>query len=144
MESIIKRSAADSAGRAEDEQTLADSGFYWRESNGVKVLICRPLEDVGFVNGFSTRLGGVSPFPANDLNLAGYDDDTPENIEENRRRFLEALGSKNKLITVWQVHGDVVHVVRNATDAKRTDTKADGITSDSEGILAGVKTADCV
>ena len=33
---------------ASDDETLADSGFYWRELDGVKVLVCRPLEDAGF------------------------------------------------------------------------------------------------
>ncbi len=46
----------------EDEQILTDSGFYWRERDGVKVLVCRALEERGFANGFSTRLGGVSRF----------------------------------------------------------------------------------
>jgi hypothetical protein len=45
-----------------DEETLAESGFYWRERNGVKVIVCRPLEEAGFVNGFSTRSGGVQTF----------------------------------------------------------------------------------
>src|SRR5439155_11947254 len=74
-----------------DDETLADSGFYWRERGGVRVLVCRELEARGFVNGFSTRLGGVSPFPAGDLNLAGFNEDTAENIHENRRRFLSAF-----------------------------------------------------
>src|SRR5437879_2842126 len=74
-----------------DDKTLTDSGFYWREWNGITVLVCRELEERGFVNGFSTRLGGVSPFPAGDLNLAGFNEDTAENIFENRRRFLSAF-----------------------------------------------------
>jgi len=53
------------------DETLADFGFYWLEKNGVKVLACRRLEEKGFANGFSTRLGGVSPFPENSLNLSG-------------------------------------------------------------------------
>ena len=69
-----------------EPKTLADEGFCWRESNQVKVLVCRALEGAGFTNGFSTRLGGVSPFPDNDLNLAGYDEDI-ENIEENSAGF---------------------------------------------------------
>jgi copper oxidase (laccase) domain-containing protein len=58
--------------------------------------------------GFSTRLGGVSPFPENDLNLAGYDEDVLENIHENRRRFLNAIGGEWQIATAWQVHGDTV------------------------------------
>jgi hypothetical protein len=60
------------------------AGFYWRERDGVRALICEPLEDDGFANAFSTRLGGVSPMPENSLNLAGFNDDDAENIYENR------------------------------------------------------------
>ena len=100
--------------------------------------------DAGFVNGFSTRLGGVSPFPANDLNLAGFDEDTSENIHENRRRFMAAVGGDFDLATVWQVHGDHIKTVANAEDAARSDDHADALVSDLPGILIGVKTADCV
>ncbi len=126
------------------EETLSESGFYWRELSGIRVLVCRPLEEAGFVNGFSTRLGGVSPFPENSLNLAGYDEDSAENIEENRRRFLTAFDGDFGLATAWQVHGDGVKVVRDKQDAARSDEKFDAIVAASAGILAGVKTADCV
>jgi hypothetical protein len=59
------------------DESLAEKGFGWREKDGVRVLTCVALEREGFVNGFSTRIGGVSPFPEKDLNLAGFDDDSP-------------------------------------------------------------------
>lgn len=127
-----------------DDETLAESGFYWRERDGVKILICEPLEKAGFVNGFSTRLGGVSPFPANDLNLAGFGEDSAENIAENRRRFLDVFGGRYTLTTVWQMHGDCVKAVRSQADAENTEEKFDALVSDLPRILAGVKTADCV
>ncbi|MEJ7849461.1 MAG: peptidoglycan editing factor PgeF [Pyrinomonadaceae bacterium] len=125
-------------------ETLADSGFEWRESEGVKVLVCRPLEDAGFVNGFSTRLGGVSLFPANDLNLAGFDEDTSENIYENRRRFLNVFGGDQTLATVWQVHGDGVKFVETSKDAANSEEEFDALISKLPDVLVGVKTADCV
>ncbi|MBC7795442.1 MAG: laccase domain-containing protein, partial [Pyrinomonadaceae bacterium] len=79
-----------------DDIILAENGFYWREKDGVKVLVCAPLENAGFVNGFSTRIGGVSDLPANSLNLAGYDEDSAENIAENRRRFLSLFDGEWK------------------------------------------------
>ena len=69
------------------DDNLTETGFYWRETNGVRALVCAPLEEDGFVNGFSTRLGGVSEMPANALSLAGFHDDAAENILENRRRL---------------------------------------------------------
>jgi len=127
-----------------DKQILTETGFYWREKNGIKALICRPLEEKGFANAFSTRLGGVSPFPENDLNLAGFDEDLAENIGENRRRFLSLFDENYLLTTVWQVHGDDVKTVRTLDDAANTEERSDALVSDLSGILAGVKTADCV
>jgi len=95
----------------------SDTGFDWRKQNGVLVLKCMPLEADGFTNAFSTRLGGVSPMPENDLNLAGFADDTAENIYENRRRFLGVFEDTWKLTSCWQVHGDAVRHVTDHDDA---------------------------
>ncbi len=113
------------------------------------------LEDAGFVNGFSTRLGGVSPFasvsPAvaggaigTDLNLAGFNEDSAENIYENRRRFLAVFGGDFELMAVWQVHGDLIKTVKSKTEVGDSNDYADAIVSNLTGVLAGVKTADCV
>ncbi len=126
------------------DQILTEKGFYWREKETVKILVCKPLEENGFVNGFSTRLGGVSPFPANDLNLAGFDEDTDENIFENRRRFLNVFENDFQLSTVWQIHSDFVKIVKNQTEVENTEEKFDALTSNLKNLLIGVKTADCV
>src|SRR5687768_58710 len=100
VETIIRQqSAVSSQQPATEGQILTESGFCWRELGGVKVLVCKPLEDAGFVNGFSTRLGGVSDFPENSLNLAGFDEDSADNIYENRRRFLAAFDDEYELAT---------------------------------------------
>ena len=104
----------------------------------------RALEDAGFVNGFSTRLGGVSLFPNGDLNLAGFNEDAAENIYENRRRFLSVFNTDLPLALVWQVHGDAIKVVKSSQDIGDSDEKADAVISNVSGVLAGVKTADCV
>ena len=127
-----------------DAETLANGGFFWRERDGVKVLVCRALEDAGFVNGFSTRAGGVSSFPDNSLNLAGFDDDTAENIFENRRRFLALFDGDLQLALAWQVHGDAIRTVANAEDVGDSELRADAVMSNMRGVLAAVKTADCV
>jgi YfiH family protein len=123
---------------------LAENGFYWREKDGVKILVSRALEENGFTNGFSTRTGGVSAFPENSLNLAGYDEDAAENIAENRRRFLSALGGDYALASVWQIHSAEVRHVKDLADAADGDYKMDALVSDADGVLVGVKTADCV
>ena len=101
-----------------DDQPLTEAGFYWRETGGVRALVCAPLEEDGFVNGFSTRLGGVSHMPAKALSLAGFNDDAAENILENRRRFLKLFPGDWELAGCWQVHGADVRVVQSLEDAK--------------------------
>jgi len=116
----------------------------------VRALICGPLEQDGFVNGFSTRLGGVSDMPKDALSLAGFNDDKAENILENRRRFLKLFPGDWALAGCWQVHGADVRIVENAAEAKPAENErgdtiyCDAIVSDAEGVLAGIKTADCV
>jgi len=108
------------------------------------MLVCDALESAGFANGFSTRIGGVSPMPESDLNLAGYDDDTAENIEENRRRFMTLFNDRYVLSTAWQEHGDGVKVVDSTEAALRSDERYDALASVLPGTLVGVKPADCV
>ncbi len=113
----------------------------------MKVLICRALEARGFTNGFSTRLGGVSPFPEKALSLAGFDDDSAENIYENRRRFLHIFEGSWQLASCWQVHSADVRTLASDAgddDVKNDKEKCDGIISQMPGVLAAVKTADCV
>src|SRR5438093_11933816 len=101
-----------------DDPTIESAGFYWRERNGVRALICAPLETDGFTNAFSTRLGGVSPMPENSLNLAGFNEDDAENIYENRRRFLDLFEAVWTLTGCWQVHGAEVRVVHSEPEAR--------------------------
>lgn len=127
-----------------DAETLTESGFYWRERGGVKVLVCRPLDEAGFANGFSTRVGGVSAFPENALNLAGFDEDLAANIYENRRRFLDVFDGEFQLATAWQVHGDGIKTVRSQAGIDNSEERFDGLVSGIRNVLVGVKTADCV
>jgi hypothetical protein len=121
-----------------------------REIDGVRGLICSPLEDDGFTNGFSARLGGVSPMPQAALNLAGFNEDAAENILENRRRFLKLFSGEWSLGGCWQMHGTDIRVIRDAAEAKPAENSlgdtiyCDAVVSDAEQVLAGVKTADCV
>lgn len=128
----------------DNDETLTESGFFWREHGGVKVLVCKALENAGFANGFSTRLGGVSEFPSGDLNLAGFDEDDESNIRENRRRFLKVFDDDYRLSTVWQVHGKGVKTIDSQAAAENTAEEFDAIISSMPGLLIGVKTADCV
>jgi YfiH family protein len=126
------------------------AGFYWRERDSVRALICKALEDDGFTNAFSTRLGGVSPMPAGALNLAGFNEDDAENIYENRRRFLKLFAGEWTLTGCWQVHGADIRMVRSQQDAEQKpgvlgdDQYCDALISSTPRVLLTVKTADCV
>jgi polyphenol oxidase len=127
------------------ETELEAAGFSWREGEGgVRALVCEPIEREGFANAFSTRGGGVSAFPENSLNLAGFDEDAAENILENRRRFTGLLGGAWTLAACWQVHGSDVRVVREREDVQSEKERCDALTTNLPGVLLGVKTADCV
>jgi YfiH family protein len=129
---------------------LQTAGFYWREREGVRALICAPLEQDGFTNGFSTRNGGISPMPRDSLNLAGFNEDEAENIYENRRRFLKLFEGDWTLTGCWQIHSADVRVVRTEEEAKQKpgvlgDAEyCDALVSNTPKILLTVKTADCV
>jgi len=133
-----------------NETEISRAGFYWRERDGVQALVCEQLETDGFINGFSTRMGGTSPMPNGSLNLAGFNEDSAENILENRRRFLKLFPGHWSLAGCWQVHGTDIRVVGDAAEAKPAELSlgdtiyCDAIVSNAANVLAGVKTADCV
>lgn len=91
--------------------------------------------------------------PDQSLNLAGFNEDSAENILENRRRFLKLFQNNSAewaLAGCWQVHGSDVRLVKTygeakpAEDARGDMVYCDAIVSNAENVLAGVKTADCV
>jgi YfiH family protein len=88
--------------------------------------------------------------PHDSLSLAGFHDDAAENILENRRRFLKLFPGQWSLAGCWQVHGADVRVVGSLEEAKPAEDQngetiyCDVIVSNADGVLAGVKTADCV
>ncbi len=127
-----------------NEAELRSAGFDWREKEGVRAIVCTPLEREGFANAFSTRLGGTSPMPHAALNLAGFDDDTAENIHENRRRFLRLFDGEWTLAACWQVHEATVRVVEDEEDARCDTEHCDALMTDAAHVLLAVKTADCV
>lgn len=71
----------------------------------------RLRERSGIVVAFSERMGGVSDEPYESLNLAAHTGDDPASVNENRARFLGALGlgdAESRLTTAEQVHGSQI------------------------------------
>ncbi|MGB6134591.1 MAG: peptidoglycan editing factor PgeF [Acidobacteriaceae bacterium] len=101
------------------------------------------------VHGFSTRTGGVSRAyapaqRAGELNLGFGASDERENVLENRRRLLKALGVRpnTPLVTLKQIHSSVTRRVTRA-DADRL-VRGDGLITNEPGVLLAIQTADCI
>src|SRR5262249_17475734 len=119
--------------------------FSFRNIGGLRLLICDPLERIGFKNAFSTRLGGVSPLPAGALSLGNFRQDERENVIENRRRFLTALGAADwTLVTAKQIHSGDVRFVGGVGNALAQPTPCDALAVQTPRILLAVQTADCL
>src|SRR5262245_58130935 len=113
-----------------------------KKSHTIVNIVCRPLEELGFTNAFSTRLGGVSPFPRRALNLH-YKNDDKKNVDENRRRFLESLGLEGtRIITRRQTHSAHIVFPKKNESPKKERQEADALITADKKILIGVKTAD--
>ena len=118
----------------------------WTERNVRGMLILQVpalLKFPWLIHGFSTKPGGVSDQGGEKVLNLGYTDwDTKENVLENRRRFQSALDASDlKLISLKQIHSDVIHLF----DAAPTEScQGDASVTKRPGLLLGVQTADCV
>jgi purine-nucleoside/S-methyl-5'-thioadenosine phosphorylase / adenosine deaminase len=108
------------------------------------------------IHGFSTRIGGFSTaYRKGDLNLGFTKDDAKATVERNRVAFLRELraithkrrGSRNAgaslwpLITVRQIHSDIIHRV----DSIQGEPLAgDGLITATPGLLLAIQAADCL
>lgn len=110
----------------------------------IATLVCEPLERAGFINAFSTRLGGASPLPLNALNLADFKGDQKENVAENRRRFLKAIGADDaQIVTARQTHSTERCVIESET-VRGPQPDCDAMITRMSGVLLAVQTADCL
>jgi YfiH family protein len=103
------------------------------------------------IHGFSTRAGGFSrAYGQNALNLGFTNDDSEAAVKKNRAAFLLEVGadggSKNEsanlaLVTLRQIHSDIVHLVDSAPDSQLF---GDGLLTNTPGLLLAIQTADCL
>jgi polyphenol oxidase len=98
------------------------------------------------LHAFSTRLGGSSRIYGGALNLGFTKQDSRIAVERNRRAFLRKLGTVENghpwpLVTLRQIHSDIVHCVK----AVPKETLAgDGLITRTPGIVLAILTADCI
>jgi len=107
------------------------------------------------VHGFSTRVGGFSRIPRKgDLNLGFTKEDSRVAVERNRAKVLQMLdavaprrgaaknsGSFWPIITLRQIHSDIIHCVDSLPSEPLT---GDGMITAAPGILLAIQTADCL
>jgi YfiH family protein len=135
------------------EETATEPAFAMRErevdtADGtvrIATLVCEPLEEAGFINAFSTRLGGVSAFPSNSLSLAYFKGDPQENVAENRRRFLKAIGSEGAhVVTARQTHSIERCLIESPAQASGPQPVCDAMVTRLPDVLLAIQTADCL
>jgi len=110
----------------------------WRERDGVRWLEA----DLGGARAaFSTRIGGVSEPPFDELNLGILTDDEPEAVKENRRRLAAALGREpERIVFALQVHG--TRLIHHPCEEEFPE--ADGHVVTAPGLTPMVLAADCL
>jgi YfiH family protein len=120
-----------------------------KQASALRVLRAKPLERLPWLaHGFSTRTGGASKAYGrkDDLNLGFTKEDMRAAVEQNRRRFIEALGvsggkTRWPVVALKQVHSDVIHRVDKFSKAALT---GDGLVTNVPGVLLAIQTADCL
>src|ERR1051326_3009562 len=124
---------------------MADNGFTRVTSGSINTFRCRALDEVnGLHHAFSTRRGGTSSDGARSLNLGYVPWDLREQVDENRRRFLNAAGMEDALlITVSQTHSDELHIIREKPRQWNQRPRADALATRLDGLALAVQVADC-
>lgn len=110
----------------------------WRERDGVRWLEA----DLGGARAaFSTRIGGVSEPPFDELNLGLLTEDAPGAVKENRSRLATALGREpEQIVFALQVHG--TRLIHHPSGEELPE--ADGHVVTAPGPTPMVLAADCL
>jgi YfiH family protein len=97
------------------------------------------------IHGFSTRRGGRSRvYGGRALNLGFTEGDSKLAVEQNRAAFLRQVGAGRQpwpLVTLRQVHSDIIHLVTSAPNAPLV---GDGLVTSTPGLVVAIQTADCL
>jgi len=136
--------------------SVIEDGWALRRISGLEILTAEIFHSVPWlVHGFSTRKGGASRLNGvAALNLSFTDWDSREAVTQNRGAFVRAIlaqksasklgakiGIEESLITLRQIHSDVVHV---CSKAPARATQGDAALCVKAGLLLGIQTADCI
>jgi hypothetical protein len=139
-----------------------------RAANKTKLTVLRAnlLGQIPWlVHGFSTRVGGSSrAYGKGDLNLGFTEHDARAAVERNRAAFLHEVGAVTRkrrnvsgkatssvwpLITLRQIHSDVIRCIDSNPELTRNAPNhepmtGDGLITATPGLLLAIQTADCL
>lgn len=126
----------------------------WRivRTGNLRIIKSKRFEKFDWlVHGFSTRPGGGSvledPHSLQQarqkiLNLGFTDWDLRETVEQNRRDFIASVNSRKcSLVTLRQIHSDVIHLVESPHPEIPS---GDALITRTPGLLLSIQTADCI
>ena len=149
--------------RSTHPSPLAEGNWNLRPAGRLQVLEAPALTRLNWlVHAFSTRCDGDSRLGATDgakpsrsrqgrevdgqaLNLSFTGGDTRRRVLLNRKRFVQAIGADEmNLVTIEQIHSDVLHRISSTTPAMPKPAKGDALLTNVPGVLLAVQTADCV
>ena len=120
------------------------------EHNGVSFLSFNIFQNQPIIQGFSTRLGGVSKNYLSSMNLSFQRGDEEENVRENYRRMGEAMGFDERcLVFSDQQHHTNLRIVTKDDMGKgitreRDFQDIDGLITNLPNIPLATFYADCV
>jgi len=134
---------------------IIEDGWSLRRVSDLEILTAKIFEPVPWVvHGFSTRKGGASRLDGvATLNLASTEWDSPAAVAKNRKAFVRALDARkpaskddaaigeSSLITLRQIHSDIVSVFSKASE---NAPRGDAAISRRIGLQLAIQTADCV
>jgi len=129
-----------------------DQDFELKKLGQIKYFNCRELDDTNLVmNAFTTRFGGVSESPFDNLSLAYNIGDKVSCVTENRKIISGTLGIDYKnLVSAQQVHKDKIAIVRKEDKGKGAFKYSNAI-AESDALITNIPAipllmcyADCV
>jgi YfiH family protein len=154
--SVVGSRSTEPRRAAKRRPRAARSEWPLRRAASLQVLETPRLTQLGWLtHGFSTRGGGASEFKTprglgepgeKTLNLGFADWDSRERVVENRRKFFSAIGAgKMRVVTLRQIHSDIVHRVDLLEQAAAgEEPRGDALITRERGVLLVVQTADCI
>src|SRR5256885_4572390 len=131
--------------------TTIEDGWVLRRISDLEILTAKIFEQVPWIlHGFSTRKGGASRLDGVPALTLGFTDwDSPAAVVQNRNAFVHALAAAKpaakhdpkvatepSLITLRQIHSDVVQVFSEASVSAR---QGDAAISRQNGLHLGIQ-----